>query len=190
MTRNQIAELQERVGTEPDGFWGPKSAAACQRYLRRLMPDPHPWPASSRAALVAFYGDPGRDEIARRLVPIDVTGLGVQFGGQGVSWIMVHERCERSLRAVLVELAGGPHAGLLERYAGVYNHRPMRGGSNWSLHAYGAAIDLDPGRNGLNTHWPTRATMPLDVMEVFARAGWLPAGAFWARDAMHFQATR
>jgi hypothetical protein len=66
----------------------------------------------------------------------------------------------------------------------------MRGGSNWSLHAYGAAIDLAPHNNGLHTHWPTRATMPLEVMEIFARQGWLPAGAFWSRDPMHFQATR
>ena len=66
----------------------------------------------------------------------------------------------------------------------------MRGGSLPSLHARGAAIDLDPGTNGLHTPWPTRATMPLEVMECFAREGWLAAGAFWGRDAMHFQATR
>jgi hypothetical protein len=32
--------------------------------------------------------------------------------------------------------------------------------------------------------------MPIEVMEEFAKEGWLPAGAFWSRDAMHFQATR
>jgi hypothetical protein len=32
--------------------------------------------------------------------------------------------------------------------------------------------------------------MPLEIMEAFAREGWLAAGAFWGRDAMHFQATR
>jgi hypothetical protein len=32
--------------------------------------------------------------------------------------------------------------------------------------------------------------MPLAVMEEFSREGWLAAGAFWNRDAMHFQATQ
>jgi hypothetical protein len=32
--------------------------------------------------------------------------------------------------------------------------------------------------------------MPIQVMEEFAKEGWLAAGAFWGRDAMHFQATR
>jgi hypothetical protein len=27
-------------------------------------------------------------------------------------------------------------------------------------------------------------------MEEFAKEGWLAAGAFWGRDAMHFQATQ
>jgi hypothetical protein len=32
--------------------------------------------------------------------------------------------------------------------------------------------------------------MPIEVMEEFAKEGWLPAGAFWSRDSMHFQSTR
>jgi len=66
----------------------------------------------------------------------------------------------------------------------------MRGGTSYSLHARGAAIDLDAENNGNLTHWPTAATMPLEVMECFAREGWLSAGAFWGRDAMHHQATQ
>jgi hypothetical protein len=27
-------------------------------------------------------------------------------------------------------------------------------------------------------------------MEAFARVGWLAAGAFWNRDAMHYETTR
>jgi hypothetical protein len=66
----------------------------------------------------------------------------------------------------------------------------MRGGTRPSTHARGIAIDLAPVWNGNATPWPAKATMPLAVMEQFAREGWLPAGAFWGRDAMHFQATR
>jgi hypothetical protein len=114
----------------------------------------------------------------------------VQYAGKAVSTIRVHERCAQSLLTVLTALAAQGFRPILAQYAGVYNHRPMRGGSSWSLHAYGAAVDLAPHNNGLHTHWPTKATMPLEVMEIFASEGWLPAGAFWSRDAMHFQATR
>ena len=69
------------------------------------------------------------------------------------------------------------------------NNRSMRGGSLPSLHARGAAIDLMPDQNANHTPWPSAATMPMEVMEAFAREGWLSAGAFWGRDAMHFQAT-
>ena len=66
----------------------------------------------------------------------------------------------------------------------------MRGGYTPSLHARGAAIDFDSYDNGNSTHWPVGATMPIGVMEEFAREGWVAAGAFWGRDAMHFQATK
>jgi hypothetical protein len=49
---------------------------------------------------------------------------------------------------------------------------------------------LRPLTNGNHAHWPLTADMPLVVMEEFAREGWLSAGAFWGRDAMHFQATQ
>jgi hypothetical protein len=32
--------------------------------------------------------------------------------------------------------------------------------------------------------------MPIEAMEAFARVGWLAAGAFWNRDAMHYETTR
>jgi hypothetical protein len=184
MTAKQIREMQERIGTTPDGFWGPKSIAACQAYLRNLMPKPNPWPGQSQSALQAFYGSPGQN-----LTTIRVSGLGIEYDGTPVGSITVHQKCSESLLRILEEIAASKHRGLLKQYAGVYNHRTMRGGSLPSLHARAAAIDLAPATNGNQTHWPARATMPLDVMEIFAREGWLSAGAFWGRDAMHFQAT-
>ena len=188
MNRAQIIELQRRIGTTPDGFWGPKSIAACQRHLRALMPAPNPWPGTSQAALQRFYGSPGDSS---QQTMIDVSGLGVRFSGQAVNRINCHRKVADSLLAIIRELATFPEGKhYLATYAGVYNNRPMRGGSLPSLHARAAAIDGDAARNGNRTAWPTRATMPISVMEVFARYGWLSAGAFWGRDAMHFQATR
>ena len=186
MTRSQIRDLQRHIGAEPDGFWGPLSIAACQSHLNRLLPRPLPWPTPDQTSLRAFYGPPG-DESA--LVPIDVSDLDIRYLGTPVRSVRAHRRIADSLDSILSELARGPHAGILRRYAGTYYNRPVRGGTAPSLHAYGAAIDLDPHTNGNRTHWPTRSTMPIEVMEIFARHGWLSAGAFWHRDAMHFQAT-
>ena len=186
MTRAQIQAMQDRIGSTPDGFWGPKSIAACQKHLRALMPKDGNWPGTSQAALQGFYGSAGDES---KLLNLDVAGLGVCYDGKLVRTIRCHERVADSLLRVIVDLACGPHAAILATYAGVYNNRPMRGGSLPSLHARGAAIDLDPATNRLSQSWPVSATMPLEVMESFAREGWLAAGAFWGRDAMHFQAT-
>ena len=193
MSSDEIIEIQKRIGAKPDGFWGPKSMAACQKHLRSLMPKVHPFPKSDQASLKRFYGDPAKGEVEPRLVPIDVTGMGIQYSSKPVTRINVHEKCAVSLLAALKAITALPDSDgrwVLRKYAGVYNHRPMRGGTNWSLHAYGAAIDLAPDTNGLRMHWPTASDMPLDVMEEFARQGWLAAGAFWARDGMHFQGTQ
>lgn len=185
MTQEKIKEIQNKIGVVADGFWGPKSIAACQRYLRKLMPVPNSWPKTDQSSLTAFYGMAGDES---KLTTIDVTGLGVKYDGKTVKTIRCHQRVSASLRRVLQSL--GCHKDILAKYAGCFNDRQMRGGSLPSLHARGAAIDLDPDNNGNHTSWPARASIPLEVMEAFAKEGWISAGAFWGRDAMHFQATR
>ena len=186
MHPDQIRAIQAKVGTTVDGFWGPKSIAACQRHLRRLMDaSPNKWPATDQASLTKFYGPAGDES---RLVMIELPGC-MRYEGIPVRRARVNARCAESLTRVLASLAPN-HPEVLGEFAGVFNDRAMRGGSTPSLHARGAAIDLMPDSNGNLTHWPLAATMPLEVMDAFAREGWLSAGAFWGRDAMHFQATR
>lgn len=187
MNQTQIKALQKKIGTEPDGFWGPKSIRAVQTYLRGLMPPSNPWPDTSQESLTRFYGKAGDES---RLVKMPVpAGVVVQYDGRNVDSIRCHERVAESLSRIIVAVSKVAPL-VLREYAGVYNNRPMRGGSLPSLHARGAAIDLAPETNGNHTAWPVAADMPLAVMECFAREGWLSAGAFWGRDAMHFQATR
>jgi len=186
MKPDQIKAIQTKIGVTPDGFWGPKSIAAAQTHLRSLMPKPNPWPDTDQASLTKFYGAPGDES---QHTALDVSGLGVQYDGKAVHSIRCHKRIGPALHRILTSLSK-THPEVLREYAGCYNNRPMRGGSTPSLHARAAAIDLAPDSNGNHAHWPMQATMPFEVMEAFAREGALAAGAFWSRDAMHFQFTQ
>jgi len=195
MKRKEIIRIQERVGTIPDGFWGPKSIAACQAHLRRLMPDDNPFPHQGTRAFDQFYGPHG---VPRGYTPPGKNfrlPFAIYYGNTPVRSLTAHARCADSLQRAFERLAevypdekSRRAAGILT-YAGLYNPRRMRGARAWSLHAWRCAIDLDPARNRNRSAWPVRSSMPIEVMECFAREGWLSAGAFWGRDAMHFQAT-
>lgn len=187
MTQQQIKDMQTRIGVVPDGFWGPRSIAACKAHLLKLMPKPNPWPATDQRSLQRFYGSPGDES---RLFSLNVVGLGIQYEGTAVRSIRCHRNAAKSLELILCELVERRFFHVLKQFDGCYNNRNMRGGSLPSLHARGAAIDFMASTNGNQTAWPTRATMPLEVMEIFARHGWVAAGAHWGRDGMHFQATR
>lgn len=185
MIKTQIQAIQERIGVNPDGDFGPVSREACRNHLLALMPDPYPWPSSRDDALTAFYGKAGDES---NLVNLPVVGLGVKYDGAVVKSVRCHKRVAASLLTALEEIAAGPCALILSQYAGCYNYRNMRGGTRQSKHSWGVAIDLAPQTNTLYRSWPNEATMPFEVMESFARQGWTSAGAFWNRDAMHFEA--
>ena len=187
MNTADIQALQHRIGAVPDRFWGPKSIQACQRWLRQRFPKPNPWPVTDQASLTRFYGKAGDES---KLIALPVTDLGLKYEGKAVKTLRCHIKVAGSLKRVLTEIAAGPAKTVLAQYAGCFNNRVMRGGSLPSLHARGAAVDFDPDHNGNHIAWPGAATMPIEFMEAFSREGWISAGAFWGRDAMHFQATQ
>lgn len=187
----EIKAVQNRIGVDPDGFWGPKSVAACREHLISLMPAKNPWPTQDEASLTRFYGKAGDES---NLVSFEFP-FPMFYEGKRVLKSRCHAKVKDSLLRILGEIGNrwGGNRGILEEaedYGGIFNFRKMRGGSRISTHAWGIAIDLDADDNGNLIHWPTAADMPIEVMEAFAREGWVSAGAFWGRDAMHFQATR
>jgi hypothetical protein len=117
------------------------------------------------------------------------------YAGTPIKRIRVHKHCAASLSKVLQNLlnaANGKQATLdhwgVSIFGGVVAYRLMRGGSRLSIHSYGAAIDLDPARNGLGDSTPRFANFP-EVLKAFADEGWTWGGK-WARaDGMHWQAT-
>ncbi len=79
----------------------------------------------------------------------------------------------------------------LDLFGGCYQFRRISGSTRLSLHAYGAAIDLDPERNPLGKPYSEQEGMiPLVVVSFFEDEGWMWGGRFNNRpDCMHFQAT-
>ena len=200
MTRQEIIQLQEHVGTEPDGFWGPLSTAACQKHLRRMMPKPPAFPSqrdvSRGNSVYGPHGTPNGSSPPTKKIRLPFALHLYGDAAKKVTTLSPHARCADSLLAVFRRLGdvypdteSRKASGILNYY-GLYNPRSMRGGTAWSMHAWAIAIDLDAPRNKNASHWPVRSKMPIEVMECFAKEGWMPAGAFWSRDAMHFQATK
>jgi hypothetical protein len=78
----------------------------------------------------------------------------------------------------------------LDCYGGCFNYRKMRGGSDWSRHSWGVAIDLDPERNLLHENSSTaRFARPeyKPMIDIFYQNGFLSLGVEKNYDWMHFE---
>lgn len=186
MNTADIIAIQKKIGTAPDGIWGQKSKMACRSYLSSLAPKGNDAPAPDDDSMERYYGEPGDKQ---NLTSISVVGLGVEYEGAEVQTIRCHKKAAASLLAALKDVSKSSSAWVLKQYAGCFNNRPMRNGKRKSKHAWGVAIDLAPDSNGLKDEWPHDSSMPFEVMECFARHGWISGGAMWGVDAMHFERT-
>lgn len=78
----------------------------------------------------------------------------------------------------------------IDLFGGIYNCRPMRGGTKFSTHAYAVAIDLDPERNQLKeTSKTARFAKPeyKQMIDIFYKHGFISLGKEKNFDWMHFQ---
>lgn len=148
----------------------------------------------------AFYGDPDKDGVRPHLALFDLpVTLRLDYSlRQTVRRVTLHEKCGPAFVTAIGEVAA--HYGMermrdlgIDRYAGGHNHRRMRGGSSWSMHAYGCAVDFYAAPNGLRTRCPAALFCGPDYepfLDIMESHGWLPALRLWGADAMHFQMAR
>lgn len=78
----------------------------------------------------------------------------------------------------------------IDLFGGTFNFRKMRGGSEWSRHSWGVAIDLDPARNLLKeTSKTARFARPeyKPMIDIFYKWGFVGLGKEKNYDWMHFE---
>jgi len=148
------------------------------------------WPRQNFSAMVNYYGNVGENQ-TKLILPYPMRLAWDK--SKLVTKITCHEKVSDSLERVfkgILQHYGGlenVQAARMDLFGGCLNVRRMRGGDAWSIHSWGAAIDLDPDQNSMSMH-RDKATMPQAVIEIFAQENWLSMGNARDYDYMHFQA--
>lgn len=140
-----------------------------------------------------MYGDCEKDEVRPHLAIIDW----LPKKGGGKLAVTTVNGVDEKLKAVSDELDALPDkfTPYLIPSAGVYNCRNIAGSNLKSVHAYGAAIDINAahsdywlwskqdGKGGI----PYRNRVPDEIVEVFERHGFIWGGKWYHFDTMHFE---
>jgi len=163
------------------------------RYVKGpLEKPPGPQEDPGRFRNTAFfdkmYGDCSKGEVERKLATV---GWLKKSGGGSVRITTVNGVADR-LRAVSAELDGLPPE--LKKFAipsaGTYNCRVVKDTGARSMHAWGAAIDLN---TTFSDYWlwspkgPYRNRIPAVIVDIFEKHGFIWGGKWGHFDTMHFE---
>lgn len=204
--------LLVKLGYDPgivDGLWGPNTENAYDELKADMngtpklawRPDevkdanPNNWPSQDGEALNKYYGKVGENQVLIELpYPMRLS--------YAMDTIVTRTRChervkdslERVLRRVLDNYGMDKIKELgLDIFGGCLNVRKKRGGSTYSTHSWGIALDFDPDNNRLK--WGRdKAHFARSEYELWWRCwedeGWVSLGRRCNFDWMHVQAAK
>jgi len=192
-----------------DGLYGPQTAFAFEVYAASLAglgpvvvdqrddagagpggPSIH-WPRQREVE--SFYGTKGVNQVRLHLPYTMQLAWDLR---RPINSFFVHEKVHDSALRCFERIADAYDAEQrtqigIDLFGGCLNVRRMRGGSAWSMHSWGIAIDFDPTRNPLRS---TRASARLAQPDcerfwrIWEDEGWLSLGRARDFDWMHVQA--
>lgn len=135
-----------------------------------------------------MYGK-NESEVRKNLVKVNWFGQSLLFNK--------NNGAADSLRQVMAEIGRHPELNKYTKSAGTFYWRPVRGAKRLSAHSYGIAIDLSINNSN---YWlwdhpkasetdsiPYRNRMPLEMVEIFERHGFIWGGRWYHYDTMHFE---
>ncbi len=206
-----VATAENIEAGKIDGLWGPQTAFAYQslKELRLTGEPPDPWrpediaelnpnnwPSQRRESdLVDHYGEVGKDQTK---IEVPYPHVIAWNRAQTVTRITRHRKVADSLVRVLTNVKehygkDGIERLRLDIWGGCLNVRRMRGGSRYSMHSWGIAMDYDPENNRLK--WGRdRASFAQPQYnrwwEFWEQEGWVSLGRQRNFDWMHVQAAK
>lgn len=141
----------------------------------------------------ALYGDCGKGDVAGRMRDV----AWVRAHGGGKVRFTTAQGADRALEAVSKELDLLPRS--FSKYlvpsAGTYNCRVIAGTQRMSMHAYGAAIDLNTAHSDYwlwtkpdaQGHYAWKNRIPAEIVAIFEKHGFVWGGRWYHYDTMHFE---
>lgn len=188
-----------------DAFWGPQTQAAYEQLigLEFERPDekmacPMPPAAAVRcwyprdSQLIQRYGQPGSNQVrAQSPFPLKLDwDLGTTITSFSCHRL-VKEEVEAIFNSILRHYGPERIRQLgIDRFGGCLNVRKKRGGSTWSTHAWGTAIDLYPSQNQMRWGRDRAAFARPEyrpLLDIFRHHGWMSLGECANFDWMHWQ---
>jgi hypothetical protein len=158
-----------------------------------FQPSRRIWPR--QAEVPGFYGAVGQNQVAIE-VPFDMC----------LAWSkstrlrrmtlhrLVADSALHALQSIAIAYSAKERHDLgIDLFGGSLNVRRMRGGSAYSMHSWGIAIDFDPERNHLDWGANRARLAQADAVRFWVAwesAGWLSLGRARNFDWMHIQAAR
>jgi len=193
-----------------DGYWGPVTNYACDtlvqlketgempppwRDIEPLDANPNRWPKQAESEIRRFYGDVGTHQV--QIEPPYPHRLAWDLR-KTVNSFSCHEKVHDSLKRVLTRVH--EHYGMdrirelrLDQWGGCLNVRKMRGGTRYSMHSWGIAIDYDPSNNQLKWGRDRARFAGPDYdawWQFWEEEGWVSLGRTKNYDWMHVQAAK